>query len=125
MSLSFTIYLISVLYSISVLSVLMAFGLFVAFVILFFVYNGAIDDDVKAAYCSWLKKCVIALITCISLALFIPSKNEMYAMWGVISLEKIVKENKSIQELPEKSIKALNYWLDSVIEDQNKKENIN
>jgi len=48
------------------------------------------------------------------LGIAIPRAKMSYMIVGVNTLQEIVENNKSIQELPQKSIEALNRWLDSI-----------
>lgn len=63
------------------------------------------------------KICKISFIcSLISLAIsvLVPSKNELYAIYGVGSVIDYAKNSKEVQKLPDNAIKALNVYLKSV-----------
>lgn len=44
---------------------------------------------------------------------FVPSKRELYIIYGVGGTIDYLKENPTAKELPDKCIKALDIWIDS------------
>lgn len=52
------------------------------------------------------------------IAIFIPSKQDMYLIYGAGNVIDYCQDNPKVKELPDKAVKALNTWLDMV----NKKE---
>ena len=50
--------------------------------------------------------------------IFTPSKNELLLILGVGSVVDLVQENKSLQELPDHCIKALDTWANNLLEDE-------
>ena len=59
----------------------------------------------------------IALIFAFLGALFIPSKHDLYIIYGLGSTIDYLKENPNAKQLPDKCIKALDIWLDKQIEE--------
>lgn len=56
---------------------------------------------------------VIAILICI----FVPSKRDLYLILGVGATIDYLKENETAKELPDKCIKALNNWVESLEEE--------
>ena len=48
--------------------------------------------------------------------IFIPSKNEMYAIYGIGTVIDYVQDNQTAQGIPDKAIKAIDKYLDGVSE---------
>lgn len=57
--------------------------------------------------------CIITSLICS----FVPSSKTAMAIWGVGSVIDYVQENESLKELPDKCVKALEAWADSLIEE--------
>ena len=49
-------------------------------------------------------------------ALFIPSKQDMYLIYGVGNVIDYCQDNQKVKELPDNAVEALNTWLDMVNE---------
>lgn len=58
--------------------------------------------------------CVITSMICC----FVPSSKTAMAIWGVGSVIDYVQENESLKELPDKCVKALEVWADSLNEEE-------
>lgn len=78
------------------------------------------EDEFRIAK-KWLNITIIAILICLPLAIFIPSKKEMYLIWGVGSTIDYIKENDTAKQLPDKAIQALDKWFDSLTEDEKSK----
>ena len=63
----------------------------------------------KAIFASF---CVLLLSVLLTIA--IPSKKELYMIYGVGSTIEYLKSNPNAKELPDKCIKALERWADEV-----------
>ena len=48
--------------------------------------------------------------------IFIPSKQDMYLIYGVGNVIDYCQDNPKVKELPDKAVEALNTWLDMVNE---------
>jgi hypothetical protein len=58
---------------------------------------------------------VIGLISLITLV-FVPSKQDMYLIYGAGNVIDCCQDNPKVKELPDKAVEALNTWLDMVTE---------
>ena len=50
------------------------------------------------------------------ISIFIPSKQDMYLIYGVGNVIDYCQDNPKVKELPDKAVEALNIWLDMVNE---------
>ena len=110
------LYWINVLGTISDVSVLFSF-LFATMTIIFFVWTiaVAIDENVDDKFHQVPKKCLkyIAVLFSVFLTIniFVPNKNDLYAIYGVGTTIDYCKNNSDVKELPDNAIKALNAYL--------------
>lgn len=83
---------------------------FAAFFIGIAYFMGDIDDDVlvKKPY----KTMFIVAAICLVLGIVLPTKKDMYIMYGVGSVVDYLQENEEAKQLPDKTIKALNAFAD-------------
>ena len=65
----------------------------------------------------------VILILCGITRVFAPNKNEMLLILGVGSVIDLVQENKSLQELPDHCIKALDTWANNLLEEDERNNN--
>ena len=56
----------------------------------------------------------ICLFISLPVGILIPSKNELYAIYGVGSLIDYAKNSKEVQKLPNNAVKALNVYLENI-----------
>ena len=73
----------------------------------------------------YFKRCGIATFALIFINVFIPTKNDALLIYGVGGTIDYIKSNDTAKQLPDKCIKALDKWADSLNEDNNQKENDN
>lgn len=79
------------------------------------------DDEIIM---SSVKRKAILRISGIALAIstvvwvFIPSSKEAMMIWGIGQTLDCIQENEYIKELPDKCVKALENWVDSLIEEE-------
>lgn len=95
-----------------------------AFVGLIYLYSGndTYDDDRKEEHFSSAKRWgIICGILCL-IAIFVPSKRTCYQIFGVTKAVELYRSSESLQQLPEKSIEALNRILDSIAPEEEKAE---
>jgi hypothetical protein len=59
------------------------------------------------------------MIPCFLIGLFVPNKNDALAIMGVGTVVDYVQENKTLQEMPDKCVQALDIWLDDKLNIQN------
>lgn len=113
------LYWINVLGTISDVSVLFSF-LFATMTIIFFVWTiaVAIDENVDDKFHQVPKKCLkyVAILFSVFLTLniFIPNKNELYAIYGVGTIIDYCENNSNMKELPDNAVKALNAYLKNI-----------
>lgn len=89
----------------------------VAFIYLYSAHD-TYDDDKASYYFTLAKKWGIIAIACCMAATFIPSKRTCYEIFGVTAAVELYKNSESLQQLPEKSVDALNRLLDSIASDE-------
>lgn len=110
------LYWINVLGTISNVSSLFCF-VFGAAVIVFFGWTVAvaIDENIDDNFHQTPKKCLkyIAILFSVFLTIniFVPNKNDLYAIYGVGTAIDYYKNNSDIKELPDNAVKALNAYL--------------
>lgn len=115
------VYLVDILDTFKIMFCILA-AIFVIAVIacyLVSVTNYDIDKDEEEELRKNSKKFLLYAIIPLMLGIITPRAKMSYMIIGVNTLQEIVENNKSIQELPQKSVDALNRWLDS-IEQENK-----
>ena len=56
-------------------------------------------------------------------SIFIPTTREALMIFGVGGTIDYIKSNETINELPDKCVKALDAWVDSLTENESKNEN--
>jgi TRAP-type C4-dicarboxylate transport system permease large subunit len=120
------VYLISRLDGIVAASWIIFGSLLVAFIIFTGVYitmdSEYMNDDEQIAFrhvkTCW-KICLGVLIPCFFIGLFVPNKNDALAIMGVGTVVDYVQENKTLQEMPDKCVQALDIWLDDKLNIQN------
>ena len=71
---------------------------------------------VKLIKCCFPTTIIVAL-----LLIFIPTTNEALMIWGVGGTIDYVKSNDTAKQLPDKCIKALDEWVESMYEEEKKK----
>lgn len=59
-----------------------------------------------------LKTIVIIASACLLAGAFLPTKKDMYIIYGVGSVVDYLQENEEAKQLPDKTIKALNAFAD-------------
>lgn len=80
------------------------------------------EDDIKAdlskvGYKRFVKvrktNCIVFIISTLALV-FLPTRNQLYIIYGVGGTIDYLKENPTAKELPDKCIKALDTWVDNL-----------
>jgi hypothetical protein len=109
-----TIYFISKLDIIIILSTIVAF--LCGAIIFFCGFIGFAEDE------EWLrhaaKKAILPFVISFTIAIFTPSTQTALVMYGVGEIIDYVKGNKELTNLPDKCIKALDIWLDKQLEEE-------
>ena len=78
------------------------------------------DDEIEVPASSKLKKitvssAIVGFIMAIAM-IFIPTKQEMYLIYGAGNVIDYCQDNPKVKELPDKAVEALDIWLDMVNE---------
>lgn len=105
-----TLYWISVLGSISVLASI-ALGVFAGLCILS--SFGFFDEYCSKSNKKVFKISLIGIVASLALCVLIPTKNELYMIYGIGSVVDYAKDSKEVQKLPYNAVKALNVYLEN------------
>lgn len=80
------------------------------------------DDDKQKRQKKLSVKSAKALIWVVSISclggIFVPTTNEMYAIYGIGGTIDYLKENETAKQLPDKVVNALDKWVDGLNEDK-------
>ena len=106
-----TLYWITVLGNISDLAPV-TFSLFAVF--LFFLYLDVFVRNATKSNKKTFKLCYIGIVASLALCVLIPSKTELYAIYGVGTVLDYAKSSKEVQKLPDNAVKALNVYLENI-----------
>lgn len=82
--------------------------------------NTADGDDDNIVCSKIFKSASIAMIISCLGGIFVPTTNEMYAIYGIGGTIDYLKENETAKQLPDKVINALDKWIDGINEDKEK-----
>ena len=112
-----TLYWITVLGNVDLVSSLLI-GVFLlsSVVLTMFVFDKSLlcHHALKRAWNICLTGFIISLIVNI----MVPSKEELYVIYGVGPAIDYAKSSKEVQKLPANAVKALNMWLENVNKDK-------
>ena len=73
------------------------------------------DDKINAKkYYKVAKKLALYSILPILIIIFTPSRNQLYAIYGVGTVLDYAKSSKEVQKLPDNAVKALNIYLENI-----------
>ena len=67
----------------------------------------------------WNRSTIICMISAL-VCCFVPSSKTAMTIWGVGTVIDYVQDNETLQELPDKCVKALEAWADSLNEEERK-----
>lgn len=102
----------------ALLGICIALGIIALFFTITFFCNFDPDDEDHCKGLPFFKKCaVICWIVCIIAMLgtiFIPSKNEMYAIYGIGTVIDYANQSEELKETPDKLIKLTNTYIDTI-----------
>lgn len=77
-------------------------------------------QDFTAKSKRWLTATICTLSLSAAGLVFMPTTNEALTIMGVGTVIDYVQDNESLQELPDKCVKALEAWADSLNEEDKK-----
>ena len=106
-----TLYWITVLGNISALAGVV-FAISIG--ILFFSILRSFDGDTIKPNKKIFKISLIGIFVSLAIGILVPSKNELYAIYGVGSVLDYAKSSKEVQKLPDNAVKALNAYLENI-----------
>lgn len=116
-----TLYWINVLgnfYELCMIIFVISALLGITFFLVTIFHEGDIKSDLsKVGYKRFVKvrntNCIVLIISTLVLV-FLPTKNQLYIIYGVGGTLDYLKENPTAKELPDKCIKALDTWVDNL-----------
>lgn len=113
------IYWITVLGKIANLAIVI-FVISIFNVIMCFAVSDTPDPAQNARFAKAIK--TFGIIGCISLLIIvvIPSKKDLYFIYGAGTIIDYCQDNPKVKEIPDKAVDALNTWLDMVNEEKEK-----
>lgn len=97
-----------------VITVLSLLGCMVALVIKYDIADN--EESIKLSH-KWAKISLVVFGISLFLAIFTPSKKEMYIMFGLGSTIDYIQESDKVKELPDKTVTLINQTLDKLIEE--------
>ena len=100
------------LHNFFVACLVISIGMFICFFIITAVAYSKGDGDTQEKSLNIAAASFIVVILCTLLTIFIPSKKELYMIYGVGSTIEYLKSNPNAKELPDKCVKALERWAD-------------
>ena len=81
----------------------------------------AYDEDDRLKAKSFWKATIITSIVTMMVSVgygFIPTKQDMYEIYAIGGTIEYVRNSDEVKQLPEKTVKALNMWLDEYTKDK-------
>lgn len=110
-----TLYWITVLGNISTVAVCI-FCMFAVFGLVssFEFFDDDFDEEGSKSCKKKFKIWLIGELVSLALCILIPSKKELYAIYGVGSVIDYAKSSKEAQKLPDNAVKALNVYLENM-----------
>ena len=66
--------------------------------------------------------CFFTLVTLGLISLFVPTKKELYIIYGVGSAVDYIKDNPDAKQLPTKCIETIDKWAESLSDNNNKQD---
>ena len=76
------------------------------------------NDDYKAMLKKWGKRLACVWFVSALAWMFIPSRTELYEIYGIGGTIDYIKSNDKAKELPDKVVDALTRYVDSIEEDK-------
>lgn len=91
-------------------------------VALFFISYAYINDAFETEYVEnakwWIKKFIFAFLIDVLLLTLVPSKKDLYIIYGVGTTINYLQENTTVNKLPDKVVNALDEMIDNYIKDK-------
>ena len=108
-----TLYWLTVLGNVGLVSsLLIGVFLFSSVVLTMFVFDKSLlcHHALKRAW----NICITGFIISLIVNVMVPSKEELYAIYGVGSVIDYAKSSKEVQKIPDNTVKALNIYLEDI-----------
>jgi len=100
--------------------VLCGIALVIAMVYRFAELDYCDDSDSALIKCKkWIKGSIVAASISTLVIVFVPTKSDAIAIWGIGTTLDYVRSNEKINNLPDKAVDALDAWVDSLSKDKN------
>ena len=115
-----SLYWISVLGNLGILFTILAVFIFFSAIILVIFYFSTEDDEDYQILRKYFPRCLVIGLICLIISIFLPSKKDLYIIYGVGSTIDYIKENPDAQKLPDKTIQVLNKMADDYINKEEK-----
>ena len=74
-------------------------------------------DKLQIALKKWIRNCTITCVASTLFNIFTPTTKDAMLIYGIGTTVDFLQENENVQQLPDKCVKALNDWVDSLVED--------
>ena len=74
-------------------------------------------EEVQATLKKWIRNCTITCVASTLFNIFTPTTKDAMIIYGIGTTVDFLQENENVQQLPDKCVKALNDWVDSLVED--------
>lgn len=95
-------------------------------VVLFTTMDTYYIDEIDKTIEQTIKKVTVSSLIVgfimLMVVVFIPSKQDMYLIYGAGNVIDYCQDNPKVKELPDKAVEALNTWLDMVNEKNTKQD---
>lgn len=78
------------------------------------------EDERAERHFKSIKKLLAPFIISLLLAVFCPSTNQLYVIYGVGGTIDYLQGNETAKQLPDKVVKCLDKWADEALEENNK-----
>lgn len=119
------LYLISVLGSLLVVSTIISVISGVGFLISGVtkqVFDPKHDIEDYRTSCNILRVCKPIFFISIFLSILIPSKNQLYMIFGVGPIIDNIQNSETAKQLPDKTLQVLDKWCDNYLENNKKRD---
>lgn len=80
-----------------------------------------VDDELKSLICKIRNTAYVIFCASLVLTVLIPSKKDLYMIYGVGKTMDYLKFNPTARKLPDKCVKAFDKWVDQITEDDKPK----
>ena len=75
------------------------------------------NEESQATLKKWVRNCTITCVMFTLFNIFTPTTKDAMIIYGIGTTVDFLQENENVQQLPDKCVKALNDWVDSLVGD--------